>query len=103
MSPVVTNAETTYDLYYLWKINIYNDIFQKVVYIRKWLYINITYKGNNYFDLKFENIAHKTGYYLIKENNVDGISYYYFYERTNEVNRLGPYPSNNVEFFEVKE
>ena len=104
MSPVVANTETTYDLYYLGKINIYNDICQKVVFVLENDPIStITYTGNDYFDLKFENIEHKTGYYLIKGNNVDGISYYYFYERINVVNRLGPYPTNNVEFFEVKE
>ena len=104
MSPVVANTETTYDLYYLGKINIYNDICQKVVFVLENDPIStITYTGKDYFDLKFENIEHKTGYYLIKGNNVDGISYYYFYERINVVNRLGPYPTNNVEFFEVKE
>lgn len=104
MSPVVNNTETTYDLYYLGKINIYNDICQKVDFVLKNEAISTkNYTGNDYFNLKFENIEHKTGYYLIKGNNVDGISYYYFYERINVVNRLGPYPTNNVEFFEIKE
>ena len=35
ISPVVNDTETTYDLYYLGKINIHNDICQKVAFIRK--------------------------------------------------------------------
>ena len=36
LSPVVINKETTYDLYYLGKTNIYNDICQKVAFcVRK--------------------------------------------------------------------
>ena len=103
LSPVVINTETTYDLYYLGKINIYNDICQKVAFILENEPIStLSHKGEDYFDLKFENIPHKTGYYLIKGNNVDNISYYYFYERINVVNRLGPFKTNSVEFFEVK-
>ena len=103
LTPVVLNKETTYDLYYLGKTNIYNDICQKVDFVLKNEPIStLTHKGEDYFDLKFENIPHKTGYYLIKGNNVDNISYYYFYERINVVNRLGPFKTNSVEFFEVK-
>ena len=103
LTPVVSNKETTYDLYYLGKTNIYNDICQKVAFVLENEPIStLTFKGEDYFDLKFENIPHKTGYYLIKGNNVDNISYYYFYERINIVNRLGPFKTNSVEFFEVK-
>ena len=103
LSPVVNNIETTYDLYYLGKINIHNDICQKVSFILENDPISsITTKGFNYFDLKFEDIEHKTGYYLIKGNNVNEVSYYYFYERINVVNRLGPFKTNSSEFFEVK-
>ena len=103
LSPVVINTETTYDLYYLGKINNYNDICQKVAFILENEPIStLSHKGEDYFDLKFENIPHKTGYYLIKGNNVDNISYYYFYDRINVVNRLGPFKTNSVEFFEVK-
>ena len=104
MSPVVNNAETSYDLYYLGKINVHNEICQKIDFILNNEPIStITYNGANYFDLKFENIEHITGYYLIKGNNVDGVSYYYFYERINVVNRLGPYPTKNAHFFEIEE
>ena len=103
LSPVVNNTETTYDLYYLGKTNVYNDICQKVAFILENSPIStITFKGNDNFDLKFENIQFKTGYYLIKGNNVNDIGYYYFYERINVVNRLGPFQTNEVEFFEVK-
>lgn len=103
ISPVVNNTETTYDLYYLGKINIYNDICQKIDFILENSPIaNITMKGYNYFDLKFENIEHKTGYYLVKGNNVNDVSYYYFYERINVVNRLGPFKTESNQFFEVK-
>ena len=103
LSPVINNTETTYDLYYLGKINIYNDICQKVVFImNNPPNATVTYRGYNNFNLKFENLEHKTGYYLVKGNNVDDISYYYFYERINVVNRLGPFKTNNIEFFEVK-
>ena len=71
LSPVVNNTETTYDLYYLGKTNVYNDICQKVAFILENSPIStITFKGNDNFDLKFENIQFKTGYYLIKGNNV---------------------------------
>jgi hypothetical protein len=101
LSPVVNNTETTYDLYYLGKTNVYNDICQKVAFILENSPIStITFKGNDNFDLKFENIQFKTGYYLIKGNNVNDIGYYYFYERINVVNRLGPFQTNEVEFFE---
>ena len=104
MSPVVNNTKTSYDLYYLGKINVHNEICQKIDFILNNEPIStITYNGTNYFDLKFENIENKTGYYLIKGNNVDGVSYYYFYERINVVNRLGPYPTKNAHFFEVEE
>ncbi len=103
LTPVVKNTETTYDLYYLGKINIYNDICQKVVFVLENEPIStLTYKGEDYFDLKFENIPHKTGYYLIKGNNIDDISYYYFYERINVVYRSEPIKTNSVEFFEVE-
>lgn len=103
LTPVVNNTETTYDLYYLGKINIYNDICQKVKFIlENPPNATATYKEYNNFKLKFENLEHKTGYYLVKGNNVDDVSYYYFYERINVVNRLGPFKTNNVEFFEVK-
>ena len=102
-SPVVNNTETSYDLYYLGKINIYNDICQEVKFILENEPIaTVTYHGYNYFDLKFEILENKTGYYLIKGNNVNDVSYYYFYERINVVNRLGPFETNNIEFFEVK-
>ena len=102
-SPVVNNTETSYDLYYLGKVNIYNDICQKVKFILENEPIaTVTHHGYNYFDLKFENLENKTGYYLIKGNNVNDVSYYYFYERINVVNRLGPFKTNDVEFFEVK-
>ena len=104
MSPVVNNTKTSYDLYYLGKINVHNEICQKIDFILNNEPIStITYNGTNYFDLKFENIENKTGYYLIKGNNVDGVSYYYFYERINVVNRLGPYPTKNAQFFEIEE
>ena len=103
VSPVVNNTETSYDLYYLGKINIYNDICQKVKFILENEPIaTVTHHGYNYFKLKFENLENKTGYYLIKGNNVNDVSYYYFYERINVVNRLGPFQTNNIEFFEVK-
>jgi hypothetical protein len=103
VSPVVNNTETSYDLYYLGKTNIYNDICQKVEFVLENEPIaNVTYHGYNYFELKFENLENKTGYYLIKGNNVNEVSYYYFYERINVVNRLGPFQTNNIEFFEVK-
>ena len=103
MIPVVNNTETTYDLYYLGKINIYNDICQKVVFILNNEPIStVDYLGIDNFDLKFENIQFKTGYYLIKGNNVNDISFYYFYERINVVNRLGPFETNQTKFFEVK-
>jgi hypothetical protein len=103
VSPVVNNTETSYDLYYLGKINIYNDICQKVKFVLENEPIaTVTYHGYNYFDLEFENLENKTGYYLIKGNNVNDVSYYYFYERINVVNRLGPFKTNNIEFFEVK-
>ena len=103
LSPVVNNIETTYDLYYLGKINIHNDICQKVSFILENDPISsITIKGYNYFDLKFEDIEHKTGYYLIKGNNVNDVSYYYFYEFINVINKIGPFKTNSSEFFEVK-
>ena len=103
VSPVVNNTETSYDLYYLGKINIYNDICQKVKFVLENEPIaTVTHHGYNYFKLKFENLENKTGYYLIKGNNVNDVSYYYFYERINVVNRLGPFQTNNIEFFEVK-
>ena len=102
-SPVVNNTETSYDLYYLGKINIYNDICQEVKFILENEPIStVTYHGYNYFDLKFEILENKTGYYLIKGNNVNDVSYYYLYERIKVVNRLGPFKTNDVEFFEVK-
>lgn len=103
VTPVVNNTETSYDLYYLGKINIYNDICQKVAFVLENKPIaTVTHHGYNYFDLEFENPDNKTGYYLIKGNNVNDVSYYYFYERINVVNRLGPFKTNNIEFFEVK-
>lgn len=103
VSPVVNNTETSYDLYYLGKINVHNDICQKVEFILENEPIaTVAHHGYNFFDLKFENLENKTGYYLIKGNNVNDVSYYYFYERINVVNRLGPFKTNNIEFFEVK-
>ena len=101
--PVVNNAETTYDLYYLGNINNFKEICQKVSFILENNPIsNNTIKGYNYFDLKFENIEHRTGYYLIKGNNVNDVSYYYFYECINVINKIGPFKTNSSEFFEVK-
>lgn len=103
LSPVINNTETTYDLYYLGKINVHNDICQKVAFILENEPIaTINYKGYNFFNLTFNNIIFKTGYYLIKGNNVNDISFYYFYERINVVRRLGPFKTNEIEFFEVK-
>ena len=100
---MVNETETSYDLYYLGKESFYEDICEKVEFILENEPIaTTTHLGYNYFDLKFENLENKKGYYLIKGNNIDDVSYYYFYERINIVNRLGPFKSNNIEFLEVK-
>ena len=104
MSPVIDNSETTYDLYYLGKINIYNEICQKVAFILGNDPISSkTIKDSKFFNLKFDNFNNKKGYYLIKGRNVDDVDYFYFYETIHVVNRLGTNETHETEFFEVQE
>ena len=62
----------------------------------------INYKGNEILNISFKDINYENGYYLIKGNNVDDISYYYFYDLVNVVNRLGPFKTNNSELFKIE-
>ena len=101
--PVIDNAYTTYDLYYLGKINLYSDICQKVRYILENEPIaTVNYKSNNTLNITFNEINNEKGYYLIKGNNVNDISYYYFYDLVNVVNRLGPFKTNISEIFKIE-
>ena len=102
VSPVVNNTNTTYDLYYLGKINLYTDICKKLVYVLENKPIqSLSFKGINYFNLTFENITYKPGLYLIKGDNINDISYTYFYENIRVVKRLGPFISNENNFFNI--
>ena len=104
MTPVIDNSQTTYDLYYLGKINIYNEICQKVAFILDNDPISSkSIAVSNYFNLQFDNFGNKKGYYLITGRNVDDVNYFYFYERIHVVNRLGPNETHETEFFEVQE
>lgn len=101
--PVIDNSYTTYDLYYLGKINLYDDICQKIAYILENEPIaTVNYKCNGTLNITFKDINDKKGYYLIKGNNVDDISYYYFYDLVNVINRLGPFKTNNSEIFKIE-
>ena len=102
-TPVIDNTYSTYALYFLGKINLYSDICQKVRYILQNEPIaSVNYKGNVTLNITFKDINNEKGYYLIKGNNVDEISYYYFYDLINVVNRLGPFKTNNKEIFKIE-
>lgn len=78
--PVLNNTETKYDLYYLGKNN-YNNTYEKFIFSLNNQPIgsikqNITNKSN----LNFNEIQNDIGYYFIKGNNINELSYTYFYE-----------------------
>ena len=102
VSPIVNNTITTYDLYYLGKINLYSNICKKLDFVLQNKPIQtLSFKGINYFNLTFENITYKPGLYLIKGDNINNISYTYFYHIIRVINRLGPFTSKENKFFNV--
>ena len=102
VSPIINNTNTTYDLYYLGKIDLYSNICKKLVYVLENKPIqSVSIKGINYFNLTFENITFKTGLYLIKGDNINDISYTYFYHNIRVVRKLGPYKTSEKTFFNV--
>ena len=80
IKPVLNNTETKYDLYYLGN-NDYEDIYEKLIFSLNNNPIGtITKNITDKFKLNFENIQNNIGYYFIKGNNINELSYTYFYE-----------------------
>lgn len=100
--PVFNNTNTTYDLYFIGKLDIY-DICQKLEYVLKNTPIStVSSKAIDYFNLTFNDVNYNHGYYLLKGNNVDDVSYTYFYKGINIVKRKGPFNTVKNQFFQIK-
>ena len=99
--PVLNNTETKYDLYYLGNID-YEDIYEKFIFSLDNTPIgSITKNITNNSDLLFENMKKNIGYYFIKGNNINELSYTYFYESIFVANKEKYYNTTDNEFFNI--
>ena len=101
ISPVINNSETKYDLYYLGN-NDYEDIYEKFIFSLNNNPIGtITKNITDKFKLNFENIQNNIGYYFIKGNNINELSYTYFYESIFVANKENTYDTKENTYFNI--
>ena len=101
ITPLLNNTETKYDLYYLGNSD-YEDIYEKFIFsLNNNPISTITKNITNNSELIFENIQNNIGYYFIKGNNINELSYTYFYESIFVANKEKYYNTTDNEFFNI--